>query len=235
MPKATPPPQLNHLPRSSRLLLLPSLLISVADALPGLEELALGVEKVEQHGRLELAALPQLAALRSFELRLLGMRASAEGVTVGVLPGEAAAALRTLTSLLLAHVRPAAGEEEAFWAGLAALPALAQLRFEASVHAVRQPPAALLRLSTLTALHIQVRRGACLLLVRGALLRAARVCVACCVHACGVLQGDSVPLLTWSHACCRQVLGEVHYEDPPNSTWTKVSWREGSKRQAGCR
>ncbi|PSC70488.1 NADPH:quinone reductase [Micractinium conductrix] len=136
--------------------LLPSLLISVADALPGLEELALGVEKVEQHGRLELAALPQLAALRSFELRLLGMRASAEGVTVGVLPGEAAAALRTLTSLLLAHVRPAAGEEEAFWAGLAALPALAQLRFEASVHAVRQPPAALLRLSTLTALHIQL-------------------------------------------------------------------------------
>lgn len=139
--------------------MLPGVLGSVAEALPALRQLALGVEQVEGSGRLELAPLPRLLGLRELEIRLLPGRASAPDVTVAPLPAEASC-LSRLTSLEMLHVRPGQGEQDALWGSLAHLPTLRLLRYEQSGHAVRQPPAQLLRLETLTSLHIKVGRAA---------------------------------------------------------------------------
>lgn len=140
--------------------MLAGVLGSVADGLPGLRHLALGVESVEQHdGRLQLAGLARLRQLRSWELRLLGGRASAAEVCVAPLP-PAASALCQLSSVALAHVRAAPGEQAALWSSLALLPGLLELRYEESEHSARQPPPQLLALPTLTSLHIRVRFGA---------------------------------------------------------------------------
>ncbi|KAI7838622.1 hypothetical protein COHA_007591 [Chlorella ohadii] len=135
--------------------MLPGVLGSVAEALPALRQLALGVEQVEGSGRLELAPLPRLLGLRELEIRLLPGRASAPDVTVAPLPAEASC-LSRLTSLEMLHVRPGQGEQDALWGSLAHLPTLRLLRYEQSGHAVRQPPAQLLRLETLTSLHIKI-------------------------------------------------------------------------------
>lgn len=135
--------------------MLPGIVASVADALPGLQDLALEVERVERHGGLELTALPRLARLERLTLRVLSGPASAGSVTVAPLPA-AATALRQLGSLNLEHVRPAEGEEAAFWGSLAALP-LRQLEYRESSRAVSEPPAALLCLAALTSLRITVR------------------------------------------------------------------------------
>lgn len=135
--------------------MLPGVLGSVAEALPALCQLVLGLELVEGSGRLELGALPRLLGLRGLEIRLLPGRASAPDVTVAPLPAEASR-LSRLTSLAMLHVRPGQGQEDALWGSLAHLPVLRMLRYEQSGHAVRQPPAQLLRLATLTSLHIKV-------------------------------------------------------------------------------
>ncbi|PRW56705.1 Ras-related RAB1BV [Chlorella sorokiniana] len=135
--------------------MLPGLLGSVAEALPTLRQLALGVEQVEGSGRLELAALPRLLGLQQLDVRVLPGRASAPDVTLAPLPADASCLIR-LTSLALLHVRPGQGEEEALWGSLAHLPALQQLRSQQSGHAVLQPPAQLLRLETLTSLHVKI-------------------------------------------------------------------------------
>jgi hypothetical protein len=136
--------------------MLPGAVRSVAEALPGLRQLVLEVERVEHgEGRLELAGLAGLAELESWELRLLGGRASAAGVTVAPLP-PGATALRRLSSVTLAHVLPGKGEEAAFWGSLTLLPTLRHLCYQASGHATRQPPPELLQLRTLTSLNIKV-------------------------------------------------------------------------------
>ncbi|KAL4443658.1 hypothetical protein ABPG75_011395 [Micractinium tetrahymenae] len=150
--------------------MLPGVVASVADALPHLSELTLEVERVEQHGRLELAALPRLARLERFTLRLLNGPASAGSVTVAPLPATASS-LWQLSSLSLGHVRPGEGEEDAFWGSLAALPLLQHLEYAESSRAVWEPPEALLRLGTLTSLCIKIE---------------------------GSLDGDASPLSTWS-------------------------------------
>lgn len=188
--------------------MLPGIVASVADALPGLQDLALEVERVERHGGLELTALPRLARLERLTLRVLSGPASAGSVTVAPLPA-AATALRQLGSLNLEHVRPAEGEEAAFWGSLAALP-LRQLEYRESSRAVSEPPAALLCLAALTSLRITLEGSLASdhpplgtwtqlpELPRGALPALAH------------LRVDSVGLLALPASWCRLPLKELH-------------------------
>ena len=201
--------------------MLPGLLGSIAESLPALRQLGLAVELVEGSGQLELAALPRLRGLQELEIHVLPGRASAPDVTVVPLPA-AASCLGRLTSLALLHVRPRQGEDEALWASLAHLPALQQLRYEQSGHAVRQPPAQLLRLETLTTLHIKV--GWCA--VRW-LLRWVQTCHRLLASPLMIPRVSAAPAPPISSPAVtlpipKQIDGVIYSGDPPGSTWTQL-------------
>lgn len=203
--------------------MLPGLLGSIAESLPALRQLALGVEVVEGSGQLELAALPRLLGLQELEIHVLPGRASAPDVTLAPLPAEASC-LGRLTSFALLHVRPGQGEDEALWASLAHLPALQQLRYEQSGHAVRQPPAQLLRLETLTTLHIKVYPCAGRWIAAlGADLPAAACFATCTPLKCPPSLPRPSHHLLYTLPPPKQIDGVIYSGDPPGGTWTQLS------------